>query len=74
MEMPHPDSFKVVIDLLDRGIEDDLTKDYKIKPNYNAELDELRKLKDSTNELLQELEMREKQKTGLLLVRNSESS
>ena len=58
-------NFGELYNLLIISINDDLNKEWKIKPGFNAELDRLRVLVEQGAQAIFELEQREQQKTGI---------
>ena len=63
------DLYADLVDLLERAIVDDpgisLREGGLIKPGYNAELDEYRRISHDSKQMLQEIEEREKNETGI---------
>lgn len=57
--------FDAVVQLLQAALNDDVEKEWLIKPGYHAELDRLRALTQQGTQALAELEKQEQQRTGI---------
>jgi DNA mismatch repair protein MutS len=57
--------FAAVVTLLQAALNDDVEKEWLIKPGYNAELDRLRELMAQGSQALAELERCEQERTGI---------